>query len=96
MKYTRNNLKKLEELCQHIGYKVRYEQGHFQSGYCRVEARKILIINKFFDIEGRMNCLYELIPQLPVDSSAIDEESLKNYQKILDLRPQDEELSPSE
>ncbi|MBK8245617.1 MAG: hypothetical protein IPK88_19470 [Saprospiraceae bacterium] len=95
MKYTRTNLKKLEDLCQQIGYKVRYEQGHFQSGYCRVEARKILIINKFFDVEGRMNCLFELIPILPIDSSVIDEDALKNYQKIIDLRPQEEKLTVS-
>ncbi len=30
-----------------------------------------------------MNCLFELIPQLPIDSSIIDEDALKNYKKIL-------------
>ena len=95
MKYIRSNLKKLEDLCQAIGYKVRYEQGHFQSGYCRVEARQIIVINKFFDVEGRMNCLFELIPQLPIDSSIIEEDALKNYKKIIDLRPQEEELTAS-
>ena len=50
MKYIRSNLKKLEDLCQAIGYKVRYEQGHFQSGYCRVEARQIIVINKLGNV----------------------------------------------
>ena len=67
MKCTRANLKKLEELCQNLGYKVRYEQGHFQSGYCRVESKKILVVNKFFDVEARVNCLLELIPDLPLE-----------------------------
>ncbi|MDQ3141004.1 MAG: hypothetical protein M3Q56_02030 [Bacteroidota bacterium] len=87
MKYTRANLKKIEILCEDLGYKVRYEQGHFQSGYCRVEHKKILVINKFFDIEGRMNCLQELIPILPVDEALLTKENLKNYKLMINLRP---------
>ncbi|HRG32259.1 MAG: hypothetical protein JNK69_08325 [Saprospiraceae bacterium] len=86
MKYTKTNLKKLENLCHDLGYKVRYEQGYFQSGYCRVESQKVLVINKFFDVEGRMNCLYDLIPELPMDSSTLSEDSMKNYRNIIDLR----------
>jgi hypothetical protein len=83
MKYTRANLKKLEELCSHLGYKVRYEQGHFQSGYCRVESRKILVVNKFFDVEGRVNCLIDLIPELPTDEKALEEGQLKFYKQVI-------------
>ncbi|MFN8332533.1 MAG: hypothetical protein U0T81_15180 [Saprospiraceae bacterium] len=54
--------KKLEELAEQIGYKLRYEQGHFQAGYCRVESRKLIIINKFFDLEGRINCFWIYYP----------------------------------
>ncbi|MBK7233119.1 MAG: hypothetical protein IPH93_12870 [Saprospiraceae bacterium] len=84
MKYSRTNLKKLEELCKDLGYKVRYEQGHFQSGYCRVEAQKVIVINKFFDVEGRMNCFFDLIPQLNIDESALSPETLKIFQNIIE------------
>ncbi|MBK9631456.1 MAG: hypothetical protein IPO62_10395 [Saprospiraceae bacterium] len=84
MKYSRTNLKKLEELCKDLGYKVRYEQGYFQSGYCRVETQKVIVINKFFDVEGRMNCFFDLIPQLNIDESALSPETLKIFQNIIE------------
>jgi hypothetical protein len=90
MKYTRTFLKKLEEISTEIGYKIRYEQGHFQSGYCRVEARKLIIINKFFDLEGRINTFIELLPTLPLDYSILSEETISSLNKILDLRAREE------
>jgi hypothetical protein len=87
MKYIRSNLKKLEDLCQAIGYKVRYEQGHFQSGYCRVEAKQIIVINKFFDVEGRINVLIELIPTLTVDHEKLSEDQLALWNKVIEFRP---------
>ena len=87
MKYTRSNLKKLEDLCQSLGYKVRYEQGHFQSGYCRVEARQVIVINKFFDVEGRINVLVELIPTLPFDEEKLSTENLNLWKKVVELKP---------
>lgn len=86
MKYSRTNLKKLEELCKDLGYKVRYEQGHFQSGYCRVESQRVIVINKFFDVEGRMNCFFDLIPELEKPETLISEEALKLYKNIIEIR----------
>ncbi|MBK9271605.1 MAG: hypothetical protein IPM48_08395 [Saprospiraceae bacterium] len=86
MKYNRANLKKLEELCRDLGYKVRYEQGYFQSGYCRVESQKVIVINKYFDVEGRMNCFFDLIPGLPVNWEEISTEARHLYQSILDSK----------
>ncbi len=86
MKYTRTYLKKLEELCHTLSYKVRYEQGHFQSGYCILETKKVLIINKFFNLEARINCLLELIPELPVDVEDLSEDVKSFYFKTISLR----------
>ncbi len=86
MKYTRTYLKKLEELCNALSYKVRYEQGHFQSGYCILESKKVLIINKFFDLEGRINCLLDLIPELPLDLDSLSEEEKSFYYKTIAIR----------
>ncbi|MEM9834904.1 MAG: hypothetical protein AAF828_00295 [Bacteroidota bacterium] len=63
IRYTRHSLKKLETLFSEIEYTVRYERGNFQSGYCLVENRRIAVINKFYDIEGRINCLLEILGQ---------------------------------
>ncbi|MBK6546872.1 MAG: hypothetical protein IPO78_09560 [Saprospiraceae bacterium] len=86
MKYTRNNLKKLEDLCAELSYKVRYEQGHFQSGYCIVSSRNIIVINKFFDLEGRMNCILDLLPELKIQLEDISDETKSLYYKAISLR----------
>lgn len=60
---TKHSLKKLETLAKELGYTVRYEKGNFQSGYCLVESRQVAIINRFFDTEGRINVLLDILSQ---------------------------------
>ena len=60
---TKHSLKKVETLAKELGYTIRYEKGNFQSGYALVEDRKIAIINRFYDTEGRLNCLYDILSQ---------------------------------
>ncbi len=63
IRYTQHGLKKLESLFKEIEYTIRYEKGNFQSGYCLVENRRVAVINKFYDVEGRINCLLEILAQ---------------------------------
>lgn len=82
-KYTKHFLKKLETLLEELEYTVRYEKGNFQSGYCIVENRKIVVINRFFDTEGRINVLLDIIGTLAVPEVNLTEKSGKLYQQIL-------------
>ena len=66
MKPTQTNLNKLENILSQSDYVMRYERGTFQSGWCLIEAKKIVVLNKFLDTEGRMNTLIELIPQIKI------------------------------
>jgi hypothetical protein len=78
MKYTQSTLDKLEKIVEEAGYVVRYERGTFQSGYCILEQKKVVVLNKFLQTEGRINTLIDLIPQLDIQSGTISEESKKN------------------
>ena len=49
MKYTQTTLDKLETIFEEAGYVVRYERGTFQSGYCILEEKKVVVLNKFFN-----------------------------------------------
>ena len=64
MKATRNNLRKIVEEIEDYNYSVRYEKGHFQSGYCILEDRKVVIVNKFFDIKARIDSLSLILTQI--------------------------------
>ncbi|KAA3636572.1 MAG: hypothetical protein DWQ02_08000 [Bacteroidetes bacterium] len=82
MRYTRNNLKKLETLFGELEYTIRYEKGNFQSGYCIVEDRKIAVVNKFFDTEARMNVLFDILSKIEIEEKALSEDSLKLLKDI--------------
>ena len=77
LKYTSSTLKKLENLYKQLEYKVRYEKGNFQSGYCVVENRKVVIINKFYTKDARIRCLIDILSHFDVSNTdKLDEESL--------------------
>ena len=84
-KYTPNTLKKLEELFEEARYIIRYEKGNFNSGYCILEERKVVVINKFFNVEGRINALLEILPTIKVNEEELSGEMLKWYKQ---LRPE--------
>jgi hypothetical protein len=72
IKYTRNNLKKMEQFLIDNNYRIIYEKGQFKSGYCIVNNSNIIVVNKFFDIEGRINALQEIIPQLELSEGIFE------------------------
>lgn len=82
IKYTKHSLQKLETLFEELDYVIRYEKGHFQSGYCMVEHRKIAVINKFFDTEARVATLLEILSTLEIDLSQLSDPSRKFYKQI--------------
>ena len=85
-KYTPNTLKKLEQLFEEMSYIIRYEKGNFNSGYCLLEEKKIVVINRFLNIEGKINALAEIVPTIAVTESDLSGEMLKFYHQLL-LQP---------
>ena len=82
LKYTKTTLKKVEDLFEAQAYTVRYERGNFNSGYCLVEDRKIAVINKFYDTEGRVQILLEILSKTPIEIEKFDEKQAKFYKQI--------------
>jgi len=80
MKYTQGTLDKYNAILTESGYIIRYERGTFQSGWCLLESRKIVVLNKFLSTEGRINILIDIIPQIPISYDLLTLES----QKLLD------------
>jgi len=77
MKYTQATLAKLEKGIEEAGYLVRFERGNFQSGFCILEEKKVVVLNKFLPLEGRINTLIDLLPQLQINADALSPESKK-------------------
>ena len=85
MKYTQHNLDKIEKLIEEGGYVIRYERGTFQSGYCILQDKKVVVLNKFFQTEGRINTLIDLLPQLVINIDALTHESQKLYEELVSV-----------
>jgi hypothetical protein len=86
MKYTVTTLEKIEKILHETGYVIRYERGNFQSGYCILEEKKVLVLNKFLPLEGRINTLIDILPQLNLDPESLAAESRKMLENL--LKPQ--------
>jgi len=70
---TNHTLEKLEMLLKTSGYKVRYEKGNFKTGACLLQSSRVVVVNKFSDLESKILALSELLRDLDVDLSLLDE-----------------------
>lgn len=82
LKYNQTTLNKLEKILEEAGYIVRYERGSFQSGYCILEDKKVVVLNKFLIQEGRINTLIDIIPSLTINYDDLTHESQKLYEEL--------------
>lgn len=83
MKYTQLALNNIEKILNEADYVVRYERGNFQSGYCILEDRKVVVLNKFLQTEGRINTLIDIIPTLKIQPDQLTPEVRKIYQEVI-------------
>ena len=83
MKYTQTTLDKIEKVLDEAEYVVRYERGTFQSGYCILEQRKVVVLNKFLQTEGRINTLIDIIPQLKMTPGLLSPDVRKTYEEVM-------------
>lgn len=83
MKITAASLDKIEKVLDEAGYIVRYERGTFQSGYCILEQKKVVVLNKFLQLEGRINTLLDIIPQLKIDTDDLSPATKTIYEDII-------------
>lgn len=82
IKYTTQFLTKLEEMIGESDYTLRYEKGNFKSGYCVLKDQKIIIVNKFYLTEGKINALLDILKNVALDTTQFSEKSLKLYHEL--------------
>jgi hypothetical protein len=82
IKYTNQFLLKLEDMIAESDYTLRYEKGNFKSGYCVLKDQKIMIVNKFYTTEGKINALLDILRTISLDTSRFTEKNLKLHQEL--------------
>jgi hypothetical protein len=81
-KYNQGNLKKLEGLFEEAKYIVRYEKGNFSAGHCILEEKRIVVINKFYTLENKINCMLDIVQLLNWDNIEFSEDLKPFYIKV--------------
>ncbi|MBS1487390.1 MAG: hypothetical protein JST43_07345 [Bacteroidetes bacterium] len=82
IKYTSPFLTKLEDLIAESDYILRYEKGNFKAGYCILKDQKIVIVNRFFSLEGKINALLDILRTVPLDTTRFSEKNIKLYEEL--------------
>jgi len=85
---TTHTLEKLEMLLRSAGYRVRYEKGNFKTGACMLLSSKIVVVNKFSNLESKIQAIAELIRELEFDLKLLDEKQVAFVQQIKQTRLQ--------
>lgn len=88
--YTPNTFKKIELLFKDLGYQVRSGKGGFNTGYCLLEKKKIVVLNSFHSIDARINGLIDVLQLLEVDATHLTEEHQKLYKQLMGKKTTDE------
>lgn len=81
-KYNQTTLTLLESIFKENQYIIRYEKGRFQSGYCILEDKRVAVVNKFFETEARINALIDILQQIEMDVTLLDEKQMKLFEQL--------------
>ncbi|SEL03852.1 hypothetical protein [Parapedobacter koreensis] len=79
---TQHSLDKLEVLLKELGYKVRYEKGNFKTGACVLQSSRVVVVNKFSNLEMKINALMSILRDMPTESGALDEKQKQFLRSI--------------
>ncbi|MEO6520247.1 MAG: hypothetical protein ABIN91_01105 [Mucilaginibacter sp.] len=80
--FTTHTLEKLELLLKAAGYRVRYEKGNFKTGACMLLSSKIVVINKFSNLESKIQSIVELLSELEIEHKLLDEKQIAFLHQI--------------
>ena len=82
LKLTKIFQVKLENILESQEYKIRFEKGNFKSGYCIIKDKKVVIINKYFSLEGKINALIEIIKSIEISKQLCTKNDIIILKKI--------------
>ncbi len=82
-KYTTAFQHKLEDIFAESDYVLRYEKGNFKSGFCVLKDTKVVLVNKYYPLEGKINCLLDILREVPLEVSRLSEKNQKLYGEIV-------------
>ncbi len=71
--FSQHTLEKIEGLLKTLGYRLRYEKGNFKTAACMLQSSKVVVVNKFSNLESKIISLADLLKQLNIDEALLEE-----------------------
>lgn len=88
VKYTKHYLNRLEDVFSETEYILRYEKGNFRSGYCILKEKGLVVVNRYYTMEGKINCLIEILRHLKPNPETLSEKNVKFLEDLLQTEAQ--------
>lgn len=82
IKYTPHFLSKIEDVFSQSDYVLRFEKGTFKSGYCVLNDQKVVVVNKYYSLEGKINCLVDILKNVPLDTTKMEDKNKLFYLEL--------------
>ncbi|MGV8878310.1 MAG: hypothetical protein ACOH2A_04685 [Sphingobacteriaceae bacterium] len=76
------NLEKLEMLLKTAGFRVRYEKGNFKTGACLLQNSKMVVVNRFSNLESKIHSLLLLMQVMDINDTILNEKQQHLLQQI--------------
>lgn len=81
--FTQGSLAKIEEFFKEQGYKVRYEKGSFRTGACMLQATKVVVVNKFSNLEIKIQSLWNILLDVDINAEVVSDRLFPVYEEVL-------------
>ncbi|MBE8720736.1 hypothetical protein C4F40_08365 [Sphingobacterium sp. Ka21] len=81
--FTQYNLDKIENLLNELGYKVRYEKGNFKTGACVIQNSKVIVVNRFSNLEIKILSLIQLLKDFDLEKEQLDEKQHTFFKSLI-------------
>ena len=82
LRYNAHTQKKIEHIFDEGGYTVRYEKGNFNSGFCILENKRVVVINKFHPLDTKINSLIEILSLVNLNLDEMKEDTLHFFKEL--------------
>ena len=88
LRYNPHTQKKIERIFEEGGYTVRYEKGNFNSGFCVLENKRVVVINKFHPLDAKINSLIEILSLVNLNFDNMKEETRQFFDELTAVKPE--------
>jgi hypothetical protein len=79
---TQHSLEKLESLLKEFGYRVRYEKGNFKTGACVLQSNKVVVVNRFSNLEMKIGALVSILRDMSLDEGSLNDKQRQFLRSI--------------